>query len=64
MPQGLKSAPRDFSMIVKHVLKLVRQRGIRCAFYIDDIIVLALTRADLNRDRDFLLDIMYRLLVH
>jgi hypothetical protein len=38
---GLSCAPKDFSFIVKQVLALLRAKGHRLAFYIDDIIGMA-----------------------
>lgn len=38
---GLSCAPKDFSFIVKAVLALLRERGHRVCFYIDDIIGMA-----------------------
>ena len=38
---GLKSAPKDFSKLVKRVCLLFREVGIRCSFFIDDLDFLA-----------------------
>jgi hypothetical protein len=40
MPFGLKGAPRDFSFAVKRVVAFFRKQGIRCTFYIDDLLFL------------------------
>ena len=61
LPQGLKSAPRDFSYIVRSVLRLVRSLGIRCAFYIDDIIVFARSRELAIQYRKFIFGVFYKI---
>lgn len=61
LPMGLKSAPKHFSAIVKQVLQIFRQRGIRCAFYIDDVFFLARTKQDAIAVRRIVLDIFYEL---
>lgn len=61
LPFGLASAPRDFSYIVKRVLTLFRKQGIRCAFYIDDLLFLAASREDLLVIRRRVLDTLYDL---
>lgn len=61
LPQGLKSAPRDFSYIVRSVLKILRSQGIRCAFYIDDIICFAKSESEAIRLRQYVLDIFYKI---
>lgn len=61
LPMGLKSAPRDFSWVVKRILRLFRKRGIRCAFFIDDLIFLARSYDELYKIRKFVLDTLYRL---
>ena len=40
MPFGLCSAPRTFSKILKPVASSLREKGIRCVFYLDDILIL------------------------
>lgn len=61
LPMGLKSAPKDFSSIVKQVLKIFRNRGIRCCFYIDDIIFLARSMEEALWQRDFVLGVLLEL---
>ena len=39
MPQGLANAPYVFTRICKQIAKYLRQRGVLCVFYIDDVIV-------------------------
>jgi Reverse transcriptase (RNA-dependent DNA polymerase)/RNase H-like domain found in reverse transcriptase len=61
LPMGLKTAPKHFSQIVKQTLKIFRQRGIRCCFYIDDLIFFAKSREDACNMRRFVLGILYEL---
>jgi Reverse transcriptase (RNA-dependent DNA polymerase) len=58
---GLSSAPRDFSLIIKKVLKLLRKRGIRCCFFIDDIIFFANSYQEACSIRAQALDLFYTL---
>jgi hypothetical protein len=41
MPMGLSSAPRVFTKILKPVLAKLRQNGIMCMAYIDDLLIVA-----------------------
>jgi Reverse transcriptase (RNA-dependent DNA polymerase) len=58
---GLSSAPRDFSFIIKHVLGLLRKQGVRCCFYIDDIIFFARSEKEAESLRLVALDLFYKL---
>jgi Reverse transcriptase (RNA-dependent DNA polymerase) len=58
---GLASAPKDFSFIIKKVLGLLRKQGIRCSFFIDDIIFFARSERDAERLRLVALDLFYKL---
>jgi Reverse transcriptase (RNA-dependent DNA polymerase) len=58
---GLATAPKDFSYIVKKVLGLLRQQGVRNAFFIDDIIHFASTKEAAMRLREQVLGLLYRL---
>lgn len=60
LPMGLKSAPKHFSAIVKQVLKICRKRGIRCSYFIDDVIILGRGK-QLLAHRNFVLKLLYRL---
>ena len=60
MPFGLACA-KHFSFIIKRILAIFRKRGIRCTFYLDDIIFLARSRAEALGQRCFVLDMLYRL---
>jgi hypothetical protein len=61
MPFGLKAAPRDFSFAVKRVIALFRKQGIRCTFYIDDLLFLAETQGEALRVRGIVLGVLHRL---
>jgi Reverse transcriptase (RNA-dependent DNA polymerase) len=58
---GLSTAPRDFSLIIKKVLKLLRKQGIRCCFFIDDIIFFAKSYQEACHIRQQALDLFYTL---
>ena len=46
MPFGLCSAPRTFTKILKPVASSLRERGIRCVFYLDDILIMGASAQD------------------
>jgi hypothetical protein len=58
---GLASAPRDFSFIIKKVLALLRKRGLRCCFFIDDIIFFEAGQEEALHVRLQALDLFYTL---
>jgi hypothetical protein len=58
---GLSVAPKDFSFIIKKVLGLLRKQGIRCCFYIDDVIVFARSEEAAVGLRQTVLDLFYQL---
>ncbi len=57
----LSSAPKDFSLIIKKVLGLLRKQGIRCCFFIDDIIIFARSEQEAEKLRLVTLDLFYLL---
>jgi hypothetical protein len=58
---GLASAPRDFDLIIKKVLGLLRKQGIRCCFFIDDIIFFARSVQQAEELREIALGVFYKL---
>ena len=48
LPFGLCSAPRVFTKLLKPVVSLLRQRGMRCLIYLDDILLMSQAKADLE----------------
>ena len=48
LPFGLASAPRVFTKIMKPVVGLLRQLGIRIVIYLDDMLIMAQTREMAN----------------
>jgi len=44
MPFGLTSAPRIFTKIMRPVVRALREKGIRCVIYLDDLLIIAETR--------------------
>ena len=61
---GLASAPRDFSLIIKKVMGILRMQGIRCCFYIDDIIFFASSMQEACRVRESALELFHTLGFH
>ena len=49
LPFGLTSAPRVFTKVLKPVIASMRQRGIRCLIYIDDLIIVASSKDGMQR---------------
>ena len=58
---GLASAPRDLSLAIKKVPGLLRKRGMRCCFSIDDIIFFAQSAEEAKNIRLVALDLFYTL---
>jgi hypothetical protein len=58
---GLASALKDFSFIIKKVLALLRKRGLRCCFFIDDIIFFAGSKEEALHVRLQAMDLFYML---
>lgn len=48
LPFGLSSAPRVFTKVLKPVIANMRERGIRCLIYIDDLIIVASSVRECN----------------
>lgn len=48
LPFGLASAPRVFTKLLKPVMAVLRRQGIRCIVYIDDLLLLSQSRAELH----------------
>ena len=49
LPFGLASAPRVFTKLLRPALAHLRQQGIRCLMYIDDMLVLGASKEELKR---------------
>lgn len=52
VPFGLASAPRTFTKLLKPALAVLRRLGIRMTIYLDDILVMNQSAAQLIQDRD------------
>lgn len=61
MPFGLSSAPRVFTRITQPITLFCRRLGIRIIFYLDDPIIMARSRQEAIRHRDFVLLLLKRL---
>lgn len=49
LPFGLSSAPRTFTKLLKPVMAILRQRGLRSVIFIDDILLMAQSPEELNK---------------
>ncbi|KAK6196385.1 hypothetical protein SNE40_001620 [Patella caerulea] len=61
MPFGLISAPRIFNKISKPVLSVLREQGILCVIYINDLYIQADCISDLNRFIKIAIDLLEKL---
>jgi len=61
MPFGLSIAPRIFTKIMRPVVMKLREEGIKCVIYLDDILVLGESKEDLERKKKKVLDLLYSL---
>jgi len=50
LPFGLSSAPYIFTKLLKPVLTCLREQGIRCLMYIDDMLILGKTQEELTHN--------------
>ena len=48
LPFGLTSASRVFTKLLKPVMSLLRQKGIRCIIFLDDLLIMALSKQELE----------------
>lgn len=44
LPFGLSSAPRVFTKLLRPVVSFLRERGVRCVIYLDDILIMNTSR--------------------
>ena len=58
LPFGLTSAPRVFTKVLKPVIASMRQRGIRCLIYIDDLIIVASSKMECNEQAVFAVQLL------
>ena len=58
LPFGLTSAPRVFTKVLKPVIASMRQRGIRCLIYIDDLIIMASSKMECNEQAVFAVQLL------
>ena len=58
LPFGLTSAPRVFTKVLKPVIANMRQRGIRCLIYIDDLIIVASSKMECNEQAVFAVQLL------
>ena len=48
LPFGLSSAPRVFTKLMKPVMALLRQAGVRCLIYLDDLLIMGQSREEVG----------------
>ena len=58
LPFGLTSSPQVFTDVTRPLMEECRLRGIRVIFYLNDILILAPSRAIVIRHRDTVLEIL------
>ena len=58
---GIASAPRMFTKLLRPVVALLRAAGIRSVIYLDDLLILALTREDSTMKTQFAVNTLVRL---
>ena len=58
LPFGLSTAPLVFTKLTRPLAAFLRSQGIRCVFYLDDILILGLTLEECLRFRDIALRLL------
>ena len=58
MPFGLNVAPRIFTKIVAHVIRLMSEEGIWCLPYLDDLLIIAATKEECIQKTERALEIL------
>eukprot|EP00736_Rhodelphis_marinus_P005269 Rmarinus@m.22913 len=61
MPFGLNIAPREFTKLLRPVIGFLRERGVRCIIYLDDILVVAESMEESHHHTKFVLRLLRRL---
>lgn len=61
MPFGLSSAPRIFTKIMRCVMEHLRQKGLRCVIYLDDLLIMAKTKEEIKEHTRIALELMIEL---
>ena len=51
LPFGLSSAPYVFTKLLRPVLTFLRDKGVHCLMYLDDMLILGKTPKELNHTR-------------
>ncbi|CAL4205605.1 unnamed protein product, partial [Meganyctiphanes norvegica] len=58
MPFGLNIAPRMFTKVIAHVVKMMAEAGIWCLPYLDDLLIIASTREECIRMSELAISIL------
>ena len=61
MPFGLNVAPRIFTKIIAHVVKVMAEAGIWCLPYLDDLLIIASTQEECQQKADQAVEILQSL---
>ena len=61
LPFGVSSAPRLFTKMLRPVIGQLRKRGIRCVIYLDDLLVMAPTMDQTERETRIAVELFYSL---
>ena len=61
MPFGLNIAPRMFTKVIAHVVKMMAEAGIWCLPYLDDLLIIASTREECIRMSELAISILEKL---
>src|SRR2546430_4671221 len=60
LPFGLTTSPRVFTKILKPIVNLMREKGIRTVAYLDDILIIASSKEEVLQHTNFLIDCLQR----
>lgn len=61
MPFGYCDSPRIFTKVMKCVMETLRQRGVRCVAYLDDILIIASSREESLQHTQMTVDLLHSL---
>ena len=58
LPFGLSSAPRVFTKLLRPVVRYLRERGVRCVIYLDDILIMNASKEDSQKHTALVLTLL------
>jgi hypothetical protein len=56
LPFGLTASPRIFTKVLKPIIKMARTGGIRLVAYLDDLLIMASSKKEALRQKDWLIN--------